>query len=422
MLSLWWYIPLLMFQSIMPAKAQDDVPVLKLASRKRSWQQSSRSDYRRSVNASEPLLDYFNGTDLQWYGNVSFGTPMQTFTVVFDTGSSAAEIPGVGCKECQNQHVFNTTASSTFVDSGITTSINFSTGVGVDPSDFETLIVKVVSDTFTILNFSAPSTTFNLITSQSSGFIVDPFDGIVGMGYSPNLTVYQALKKNNKPAIFGLSLTAESVGNAELSLGGFDSSKVTGDLQFAPIIKPQSLPAFWALETSAVSVNGRIATNIPQRLGIIFDSGTSNCVFPKTITEALYAMISPQITAHGSLGAYGVQCSEINSIAANISFTFNDVAGRPFDLVIPPEEFNLGPFRDDPTICQAVINALDGLNILGGSVLKHYYSVWDVDNAQMGFSINSSVAVARNHALSAFHNVAGIVVPVAALLFSTLYL
>ncbi|KAF8516461.1 aspartic peptidase domain-containing protein [Hysterangium stoloniferum] len=355
-----------MFQSILPAKAQDDVPVLKLVSRKRSWQQSSgsHSTARRSVNASEPLLDYFNGTDLQWYGNVSFGTPMQTFTVVFDTGSSAAvfmtNMSGVDCKECQNQRVFNTTASSTFVDLGITTSINFSTG-NVDPKlshpfkDFESLTVKAVSDTFTVLNFSAPNTTFNLITSQSSGFFANPFDGIVRFA-----------------AIFGLSLTAESVGNAELTLGGFDSSKVTGDLRFVPIIKPETLPAFWALETSAISVNGRVATNVSQRLDIIFDSGTSNCVFPKVITEALYAMISPKIIAHGSLGAYGVQCSEISSIATNISFTFHDTASRPFDLVIPPEEFNLGPFHDDPTICQTVINALEGFNILGGSVLKHY--------------------------------------------------
>lgn len=65
-------------------------------------------------------------------------------------------------------------------------------------------------------------------------------------------------------------------------------------------------------------------------------------------------------------------CSEINSTAATLSFTFTDTTGAAFNLTVPSQELNLGPFNDDPNTCQTVINALDGINVLGGSLLKHY--------------------------------------------------
>lgn len=119
-------------------------------------------------------------------------------------------------------------------------------------------------------------------------------------------------------------------------------------------------------------------------------------------------MISPTIVPHGNLGAYGAPCSEIDSVKAEISFSFTDTSGGLFTLTMPSEEFNLGPFHDDPSTCQTVINALPDFNIIGASILKYYCtltldvflhvllvfhhadSVWDVDNAQLGFSINGS--------------------------------
>jgi len=222
----------------------------------------------------------------------------------------------------------------------------------------------------------------------------DPFDGIVGMGYNPNQTVFRALTLNNKPAMFGLQLTPESVGSAELTLGGYDASKAVGELRFGSIINPSQTPTFWALESDFVAVNGHTSSTLQTilsqtPLGVIFDSGTSNCVFQQNVTEAIYALISSKIVPHGTLGAYGIPCSEIGSLQADITFSFNDTSGKPFNLTVPTKEFNLGPFHDDPNICQTLINAQAGFNILGGSLLKNYYSIWDVDHAQLGFAINA---------------------------------
>lgn len=39
-------------------------------------------------------------------------------------------------------------------------------------------------------------------------------------------------------------------------------------------------------------------------------------------------------------------------------------------------------------MCQTLINAFDGVELVGGSLLKHYYSVWDIRGQRMGFAPN----------------------------------
>ncbi|CUA67158.1 hypothetical protein RSOLAG22IIIB_13277 [Rhizoctonia solani] len=335
-------------------------------------------------SSSEPLQDYYKGTDLQWYGAIQAGTPPQNFTVVFDTGSFSGEIPSTSCSSCVNQKKFNSAASSTFYDYHQSTTENFGTGVGVDPSDYESLTLSAVRDTVAIAGLSAANTDFYLITQQSTGFNADPFDGIFGMGYSADGTVFQNLVNQGLPAVFGMWLTPRSVGGAELTLGGIDNSKVSGSITYIPV--DPATQGFWQLVSSQYAVNGKTSAALKKTTHVIFDSGTSNIVFPKAVTEAMYALISPDIKAVGTKGAYGIACSKISSLTAKLDFTFTTAAGKAFNLTIPPEELNVGPFASDPSTCQTLINAQSGYYILGGSLLKHYYSVWDQANSRMGFA------------------------------------
>ncbi|KAG9083314.1 hypothetical protein FRC06_004595, partial [Ceratobasidium sp. 370] len=290
----------------------------------------------------------------------------------------------MSCSSCVNQKKFNSAASSTFYDYHQTSTENFGTGVGVDPSDYESLTLSAVRDTIAIAGLSAANTDFYLITKQSSGFNADPFDGIFGMGYNGDGTVFQNLVNQGLPAVFGMWLTPQSVGGAELTLGGIDNTKFSGALTYIPV-DPRT-QGFWQLVSTQYAVNGKTSSTLKQTTHIIFDSGTSNIVFPKAVTEAMYALISPNIKAVGTKGAYGLPCSQIGSLTAKLDFTFTTTSGKAFNLTIPPEELNVGPFAGDPSTCQTLINAQSGYYILGGSLLKHYYSVWDQANSRMGFA------------------------------------
>jgi Eukaryotic aspartyl protease len=98
-------------------------------------------------------------------------------------------------------------------------------------------------------------------------------------------------------------------------------------------------------------------------------------------------MISPDIKPFPKEpGAYGISCHLISSLPARIDISFVSQQGVPFNLTIPSSEFNLGPFPDDSSTCQTLINAVEGFEVLGGSMLKQYYSIWDVGSQRLGFA------------------------------------
>ncbi|KAK0225889.1 acid protease [Armillaria fumosa] len=340
---------------------------------------------RALAPSTVPLDDFFKGTDLQWFGNISVGTPPQEITVVFDTGSRTLEFASTLCGSC-NQAKFDPTHSSTFVDGRSTSSITFSTGVGVDPvvgANYR-LTLRSATDTVSIGGFEVPNVSLFLITDQTPAFAIDPFSGIQGMGAQAT-GLFAGLVAQGLPSLFSLYLTPLAVGNAELTLGGIDETKFKGDLVFASLPKPAS--GTWRLPSPGITVNGQTTTLLQSTRSVIFDSGTSNVLFSTDTTEAIYALISPDIVPHAAEpGTYGIACDRIPSLAADISIAFTAQNGSVFDLTIPSSELSVGPLADDPTVCQTLINAFDGLELVGGSLLKHYYSVWDVGAQRMGFA------------------------------------
>ncbi|CAE6461519.1 unnamed protein product [Rhizoctonia solani] len=351
---------------------------------------SSRSHADRLIDralskTTIPLRNYFNRTDLQWYGEVQVGTPPQNFSVVFDTGSLDAVIPDLSCKSCLGHKTFNRALSSTFRDYNESFYAEFATGVGVDPSISEWLLYSAIRDMVSVAGLPAVPLDMYLITDESAGFWSAPFDGIFGMGYKANGSFFQALVKQGIDPIMGFWLTPTSAGEAEMTLGGVDDSKLEGKkVNYIPI--PKGAYGFWQLESTQFAVNGKTNEALKQIRQVYFDSGTANLQLPKSTTEAIYALISPKIQPFGESGAYGIPCSDLSSIEARVDLTFKDQAGEPVVLSIPTQELSVGPFRNNETICQTFINAGFDQNFVGGSLLKHYYSIWDQGNARMGFA------------------------------------
>lgn len=146
---------------------------------------------------------------------------------------------------CSNQVQFDSTKSSTFVDGGRSSTITFGTGVGVDPviGNNWQLTLRSAQDTVSVGGVSVPDVSMFLITDQTPTFAPDPFSGIQGMS-SIASGLFAGLESQGLPSLFSLYLTPKAVGNAELTLGGTDSSKFTGTLASISCI---SLSFNWAL-------------------------------------------------------------------------------------------------------------------------------------------------------------------------------
>ncbi|EIM82278.1 acid protease [Stereum hirsutum FP-91666 SS1] len=349
----------------------------------------SVKNQRRAVdNITVPLDDQFLGTDLQWFGNITIGTPPQTLPTVFDTGSVTLEVTSTLCAStCPNQTQFNASASSTFVDGGSESTIVFATGGGVNPAigDEYTLTLRSATDTVGIGGVFVSDVEFFQVTEQTAAFGPDPYSGIQGLSADAG-GLFAGLVAQGLPSLFSMLLTPEADGGAELLLGGIDSSKFKGDLINATL--PGS-GRTWELPSPSIFVNGQTTPLLNSERTVIFDSGTSNVLFSTNTTEAIYALISPLIQPHASEpGTYGLPCSLIPTLPASISITFTSTSNEPFNLTIPSEELSVGPFADNATECQTLINAFDGLELVGGSLLKHYYTVYDVGARTIGFAEN----------------------------------
>ncbi|KAF7376906.1 Acid protease [Mycena sanguinolenta] len=336
-----------------------------------------------SRTSSESLQDYFDGTDLQWYGKISVGTPPQDFTVVFDTGSATLEIPGASTPtQMPSNYGLDSRPANQTKNSSST--LVFGTGVGVTPVNGTNwqLNVSLVADTVSVAGLTVKSSELYLITYQTPTFAVDPFDGI--MGLSPDSKAF--FNAGGYRALMGMLFTPHNKGGAEVTLGGVDTTKFKKPLVYSTSLVNDD----WQLESLGVYVNGKTTSLLNSSVPLYFDSGTSNMLFVEEIALAIYSLISPDILPNDDEpGTFGISCERISKLPAVIDITFAGVEGHPpFNLTIPSSELSSGPFTDKPELCQTLINVSEGYNLVGLSLLKHYYSAWDMDIPQIGFSPN----------------------------------
>jgi cathepsin D len=97
---------------------------------------------------------------------------------------------------------------------------------------------------------------------------------------------------------------------SELFLGGTDSSKFTGNIEYHGL---SSTGGFWQIGDFSATVNGEIATSSGYQT--IIDTGTSIIIAPVADANAFYAKIpGSQALTGGDAGLYSFPCSFASSV------------------------------------------------------------------------------------------------------------
>jgi len=331
--------------------------------------------------AEVPINDYMNA---QYYGPITIGTPPQTFNVVFDTGSSNLWVPSKSCSllniACKLHSKYDSSKSSTYVKNGTNFAIRYGSG---------SLSGFTSQDSVTVGSVTVPNLLFaEAVKEPGVAFIAAHFDGIMGFGF-PEISVngmtpfFQGALAAGaiKEAKFAFYLEKSGSTGGELSLGGADSTKYTGDFTYTPI----TTKGYWQFSVAAVTVGGNSFASTTKAIA---DTGTSLLAVPTTVFTSLLTKFPAGAVKPLLHGEYTVDCSKVSTLPT-ISFS---IGGKEFALEGSDYVLNV------QGQCLLGFLGLDvppprgPLWILGDVFLRKYYTVFDYGNAQIGFATASSSA------------------------------
>jgi len=315
--------------------------------------------------------DYENS---QYYGEITLGTPEQTFNVIFDTGSADLWVASDSCDSSCGRHAeYDADASSTYKANGTSFDIMYGSG---PVSGYQSI------DSLAWGNLPVKSQMFAEVVDASGlglAYKMGKFDGILGLAF-PVLSV------NKVPTVFQNTVEQELVDKAEFSfflgncredsgellLGGTDPAYYTGDFDYVPL----SSATYWEIAMDKLTVGG-VEYGVGQKA--IVDSGTSILTGPSEQIAAIAAQVGAREL--GSTGEYLMKC---NDDAPNLDF---QLGGKTYSLA--PEDYMI----PDGDSCLFGMMGLDipppsgPLWILGDVFMRKYYTVFDVANEQVGFAL-----------------------------------
>ncbi|WPT18028.1 Aspartic proteinase A2 [Picochlorum sp. SENEW3] len=236
-------------------------------------------------------VDLTNYMDAQYYGEISLGTPGQTFGVVFDTGSSNLWVPSSKCSwwsiACYTHNKYYAEKSSTYQEDGREFSIEYGSG---------SLDGFFSQDTLHIGDLDVEKQVFaEAVNEPSLSFIAASFDGIMGMGF-PEISVgkvqppFQNMLEQGlieEPVFsFWLNRDEDDMQGGEMILGGVDPKHFVGEHTWAKVTRR----GFWQFGMDGISVAGseEFCSGSCQAIA---DTGTSLLAGPTDEVEKLNKII-----------------------------------------------------------------------------------------------------------------------------------
>lgn len=334
---------------------------------------SEKSGLTATLGATGSVVieDYQNS---QYYGEITLGTPGQAFKVIFDTGSSDLWVAGSKCDSSCGRHAeYNAAKSSTYQANGTDFNIQYGSG---PVSGYESV------DVMTTAGLTVKDQTFAEVTNAKGlglAYKIGKFDGILGLAF-PTIsvmkvpTVFQNLYTQGviEKNLFSFYLGKESGEKGELLLGGIDENYYTGDIQYVPLTSD----TYWEYKLDGLTVDGVVYGAGDKA---IMDSGTSLLTGPTdVVTKLAEAMGATKINK----SEYTVDCDAPNLPTLTYKLNGMDFVLESKDYLIP----NGG-------ICLLAMMGLDvprpngPLWIMGDVFMRKYYTVFDVENKQVGIAL-----------------------------------
>jgi len=372
----------------------------------KSQREALKAKYGVATADSDPVQKRSSGTNLltnqgadsSFYGSLAIGTPPISFNVILDTGSADLWVADSSCKTgCGKVPTFNPDSSSSFKNASQPFAIQYGSGAAQG---------SLGSDIVQMAGFSVTNQVFAVCDAVTSGLLVSPVSGLLGLGWqslasSGAAPLWQTLATSgswDSPVMAFFLTRYQNVSDAQtlepggsFTMGFTDSSLFTGDIEYINV--PSGAVAYWTLPMTDITVQGNSIALTSSSSYAAIDTGTTLIGGPSAQIAALYAQIPGSAAGSGDyLGYYTYPCS--TTVSVTLSF-----GGK--NWAISSADFQMGQLTS--SVCLGAFFQLDtGTSspnwIVGDTFLKNVYSVFRYSPASVGFAALSATALDQNGA------------------------
>lgn len=263
-----------------------------------------------------------NYLDAQYYGVIGIGSPPQSFTVLFDTGSSNFWVPSMKCYfsiACYTHSRYSSRLSKTYTKNGEPCKIHYSLGSisGFFSQDNTEVGNVVIRDQIFVEATREGFPTFSLAK----------FDGILGLGFR-NISTgkvtplwYNMVQQGllSQPVFsFWLNRDPKSEVGGEIVFGGTDWKHFNGDHTYVPVKQT----GYWQIEVGDILIANNSTVFCWDGCAATVDSGASFIAGPTAIVTQINHAI-------GADGIVSLECKIVVSKYGELIWEYLDSGLKP---------------------------------------------------------------------------------------------
>lgn len=315
-----------------------------------------------------------------YFGELQVGTPPQTFTVVFDTGSGNLMVPGDAChsEACKVHRQFRISDSSTAEEVNCDDTPNDGSAELQDVTiTFGTGEIwgRCVQDQVCVGQVCAHGSFIATTYESRNPFKMFSFDGVLGlalpsMSQGGDFNMMHRLGRSHvlRKTIFSVYLADEEAEGSQVTFGEINQDYMASDLIWVDVARDTG---YWEVQIEDITLN-----DDPQLLCIdcyvAVDTGTSEMAGPSAVIEQLAEQLNVMR-----------DCSNYDELP-RLGFI---VSGHILNL--EPKDY----VDRDGSRCSVTLMPLDvpppkgPFFVFGIPFLQRFYTVYDSVNMRIGFAV-----------------------------------
>lgn len=339
-----------------------------------------------------------------FFGEVQAGTPAQTFTVVFDTGSGHVILPRTSCRTetCAKHRRYDSRASATALDIE-----HNGTPLKATAKERDQVVISFgtgkVTGEFVQDQVCAgdPAMCVDLRVVLATDMTPDPFgffafDGVMGLGMdslrlNPKFSFFGQMLEQHPRMLpqFSVFLSQHDDGESTITFGGHRSDRAETAIAWAPVAMPEH--GHWQVRIKQVRIGSTVLEDCAEGdCRAIVDTGTSLLGVPRLAVRSMHRLLARPApsTSEGD-----IDCRQVPG--ASIDFDLDGtVVSIPVEDYSRPAPINMTtPSNGSSLICRSLLLPIDmqpplgpKLFIWGEPVLRRYMTVFDLVEKRIGFA------------------------------------